>query len=174
MKKIIYTITAILAILSLSSCESTTKVAPNGMIDVTAPDAYAYSLYVPQTWKSNSFNGVSMAIYSPDDPTNISVTQYSLNDGNLNANSFWESCKSDYQNTFADFSVTSEGNCLLDGIEAGQYEFTATVANVSMKYMNVIAVKDNMAYVLSYASTADNYDAHISDVSTTIQNFTFN
>jgi hypothetical protein len=173
MKKLAVLVILTLTLLGFASC-SDTKVAPNGMIDATAPDAFAYSFYVPKTWKDSSYGGISMAVCSSEDPASISLTQYTLASGVTDNASFWDSCKQDYAQNFSDFTVISESNCMLGGTEAGQYEFTATIAGTQMKYMNVIAVKDDMAYVMTYSSIPENYDSHLEDVTKVIQNFIFN
>ncbi len=174
MKRILVITVLVLALLCLASCQGNTKIAPNGMVDATAPDAYTYSFYVPASWAVSSFNGMSLAYNSLDDTSSLSLSQYKL-DGTVGEYSqYWEICKEDYQTDLGDFNLISEGNCMLGEQTAGQYEFTAKIAGNQYKYMNVITLKDGMAYVLTYTSTEDKYDSHLEDVTKTIKAFIFN
>ncbi len=174
MKRLFAIIALISVLLCLASCGSNSKIAPNGMVDATAPDAYTYTFYVPASWAISSFNGMSLAYHSLDDASSLSLSQYKLDSTTIDYAQHWEICKEDYQTNLVDFTLISEANCMLGEQAAGQYEFTAKIAGNQYKYMNVITVKDGMAYVLTYTSLEDKYDSHLEDVTKTIKAFMFN
>lgn len=173
MKRILVITVLVLTLLCLASCGGNDKIAPNGMVDASAPDAYTYTFYVPASWAVSSFNGMSLAYHSLDDASSLSLSQYKLDSTVSDYSQYWEICKKDYQTNLVDFTLISESNCMLGEQAAGQYEFTAKIAGNQYKYMNVITLKDGMAYVLTYTSLEDKYDSHLEDVTKTVKAFMF-
>ena len=78
-----------------------------------------------------------------------------------------------FGNIFGDPETVEESNLLLDGKEAMQYVFTAKLGETEYKFRQVVCTRNGMAYILTYASTAANYDRHADEVQETIAQFKF-
>ena len=80
---------------------------------------------------------------------------------------------SQFGDIFGDPEAVEESNLLLDGKEAMQYVFTAKLGETEYKFRQVVCTRNGMAYILTYASTAANYDRHADEVQETIAQFKF-
>ena len=80
---------------------------------------------------------------------------------------------SQFGDIFGDPETVEESNLLLDGKEAMQYVFTAKLGETEYKFRQVVCTRNGMAYILTYASTAANYDRHADEVQETIAQFKF-
>jgi hypothetical protein len=61
----------------------------------------------------------------------------------------------------------------LGGRDAISFEYECTLAGKTYRYMQVVTLKDDFFYLLTYTSLAENYDAHLEEVNGIIENVTF-
>lgn len=157
----------------LSSCGATQSTVPSGMLDATAEGVTAYSFYVPQTWTADAIGVMSMAHHLTDTDCGISVSEFSLGEGESDAGTYWENLKTEYADTLSGFTVISEGNGLLNGKTAGIYAFSANVGGTEVCYQQVIAVVGLKAYVLTYSAPTERYESHLEDFGSVQTEFVF-
>ena len=133
------------------------------------PSVVDYYLFVPSKWTIEMATGATGAYYSTDDPSSITVSAYGLSKDVSDAESYWAF----FKKQFGDPETVEKSNLLLDGKEAMQYVFTAKLGETEYKFRQVVCTRNGMAYILTYASTAANYDRHADEVQETIAQFKF-
>ena len=154
-----------------------------GMQKVTTPDnAEFYNLYVPQNWTSQASGGISGARVSDIDRSNVTVTLY-FPDESQTAESYWQNhCLPSYNQVLGSVTTDAE-NCkdtVLGGMDAKQYVFTYQLDGVTYKVLQVITVKNELVYTLTFTAvpTADvtaeqRFEQHKETVESIISVFTF-
>ena len=97
--------------------------------------------------------------------------------GVYNASEYWDKYKSDLESTLTDIKydeTTEDGlSLLLDETEALKYSYTATVTGTEYHFMHVICVRNGNVYMLTYTAIPAYYDAHMEDVQSIIDNFSW-
>lgn len=63
---------------------------------------------------------------------------------------------------------------VLDNVAAYKYYYTATVTGSEIEYMQLVAVRGGVAYILTYTSTPANFSKYLEDIEKIITNFSFN
>lgn len=169
-------IIAILCVLALALCgmfscgeESS---APMGFKEIS-DEALTYHLYVPDDWTADLSTGITSAYYSGIDPSNISVTAFELDYGITSLDDYWAMIEPDLKAVFPDLEYVDQSDAKLDGVDAKQYIYTASMSGKSYKFMQLIAVKSNTIYTFTYTAEADKYDEHIEDVLAILDYFDF-
>ena len=175
MKKLVCALLAAFLLLTvLASCGKSGDVdVPYGMQLASDPSVVDYYLFVPSKWTVEMATGATSAYYSTDDPSSITVSAYGLSKDVSDAESYWAFFKKQFGDIFGDPETVEESNLLLDGKEAMQYVFTAKLGETEYKFRQVVCTRNGMAYILTYASTAANYDRHADEVQETIAQFKF-
>lgn len=175
MKKLVCALLAALLLLTaLAACGKSDDVdVPYGMQLASDPSVVDYYLFVPSKWTVEMSTGATSAYYSTDDPSSITVSAYGLSKDVSDAVSYWAFFKKQFGDIFGDPENVEESNLLLDGKEAMQYVFTAKLGETEYKFRQVVCTRNGMAYILTYASTAANYDRHADEVQETIAQFKF-
>lgn len=162
-KIILFGVLAVLAA-SLTSCEKDEFAAPTGM--VTASDEKAdFYFYVPDEWTVDYSTAAAGAYYSTSDPSSVSVMAWELEHTDVSIDEWWEINRSDINVVFQNFNLESEENMTIDELYAKKYVYTATLGEFDYKIMQAACIKDATVYLFTYTSIADNYDAHLNDVS---------
>ena len=64
-------------------------------------------------------------------------------------------------------------DCTLGGSPAKQYIYTASMSGTEYKFMQVVTIRSNEVYILTYTATAEKYDSHIEDVISMVDYFKF-
>lgn len=177
MKNIIKTAAFLLAAMTLTaaliSCSARIDGAPEGMKLVSTDDV-EYNLYIPESWTADLSTGVVSAYVSENDYSNINIDAFNLDDPNMTPAQFWEKYESDITSTFPDAVFTDSSNTVIDGVLAAeQHTFTAAVTGTEYKFMETVFVRMGSAYILTYTSTAENFDSHLEDVQKIIANISF-
>lgn len=172
-KKIISAILSALLCLTavLTSCGKDSS-TPMGFKEISDP-SLTYHLYVPNDWTADLSTGITSAYYNGRDPSNISMTAFELDTAVTGLESFWELYEKDLITVFPDIEYESSGSCTLDGVDAMEYIYTATVSGIKYKFMQVIAIKNNTAFIFTYTAVYEKYDEHIEDVLAILEYFDF-
>ncbi len=170
MKKIIAIVLLLLLAVSIVSCKKTD--APDGMKDAAAENAKFY-LYVPEGWyEQTEINAASSPLR---DGANVNATTY-LADAVFTAESYWnERALPEIGLAFKDVAVIDAecGDTDLGGVAAKRYVYDATLGGATYRFMQIIAVRGNMVYTLTYTAKPDTYATHLEDVESIRANFTF-
>ena len=175
MKKRICALLCVLLLISaLVSCGKTGDVdVPYGMQLASDPAVVDYYLFVPSKWTVETATGATSAYYSTDDPSSITVSAYGLSKDVNDAQSYWAFFEKQFGDIFGDPESVEESNLLLDGKEAMQYVFTAKLGETEYKFCQIVCTRNGMAYILTYASTAANFDRHADEVQEIVAQFKF-
>ncbi|MBQ7968335.1 MAG: DcrB-related protein [Clostridia bacterium] len=158
----------------LCSCSKNTEGAPDGMKAVESSDKLDYNIYIPAHWIQDLSTGVVSAYVSNSDLSNISMTQYNLEE--LKPLDDYVKQYTDELTANLDELKMSEGypqKMILDGVEAKKLEYTASLAGNTYKFMQVICIKGATIYYFTYTALSENYDANAEDVQKILDNFAF-
>lgn len=170
MKKIVAIVLLCLLAVSIVSCKKSD--APDGMKDAAAENAKFY-LYVPDAWfEQTEINAASSPMR---DGANVNATTY-LADTVYTAESYWtERALPEIGVAFKDVTVVDAecGDTELGGIAAKRYVYDATLGGVNYRFMQIITVRGNMVYTLTYTAKPDTYATHLEDVESIRASFTF-
>lgn len=172
----------VMAISIFTSCANSDSA--NGVPDgyqLISGNGLDYQFYVPQSWKADQTNGVSAAYVSDSDRSNVSFMEFDISDAKIQfseggkndekLNAVWNYYDDLFNKTFADMKYETKGeNTLMGGVAAKKYVYTATVTDIKLKYMQVMAVKEGTVYLMTYTASEGNYDAHIEEVTGILKN----
>lgn len=168
-----------LSLLALSGCDKEDSGwYPAGM-KLASNDLSEYRLYVPESWTVDMSTGMTSAIVGGSDRSNVSFMGMNLAGGGgvYNASEYWDKYKSDLESTLTDIKydeTTEDGlSLLLDETEALKYSYTATVLGTEYHFMHVICVRNGNVYMLTYTAIPAYYDAHMEEVQSIIDNFSW-
>lgn len=170
MKKIIAIMLLLLLAVSIVSCKKTD--APDGMKDAASENAKFY-LYVPDTWYEQT--EINAAASPMRDGANVNATTY-LADTVYTAEGYWtEKALPEIGLAFDNVTLVDAecGDTDLGDIAAKRYVYDATLGGTTYRFMQIIAVRNNMVYVLTYTAKPDTYATHLEDVESIRANFTF-
>ena len=171
-KKIIPALLVALSV-TLASCGSDSDSAPMGYKEIS-DEGLNYHFYIPDDWTTDISTGMTSAYYSGRDPSNVSVTAFELDDTSINSvDAYWEINEADLKLILPDLEYVSKDDVKLGGVDARQYIYTASMSDTDYKFMQVVAIRSNEVYILTYTATAENYDAHIEDVISMVDYFKF-
>ena len=73
--------------------------------------------------------------------------------------------------TTKEFTVLSHEETTLSGVPAQKIVYTEESSGQKIQYLQVFAVKDGKAYVLTYTAPAESYSAHVKDAEAIINSF---
>ncbi|MBR5314689.1 MAG: DcrB-related protein [Clostridia bacterium] len=158
----------------LCSCGERTEGAPDGMKAVESSDKLDYNIYIPAHWVQDLSTGVVSAYVSNADLSNVSMTQYNLEE--LKPLDDYVKKYTDELTTNLDDFQMIEGypqKMILSGVEAKKIEYTASLAGNTYKFMQVICIKGATIYYFTYTALSENFDTNAEDVQKILDNFAF-
>ncbi|MBE6529106.1 MAG: DUF1795 domain-containing protein [Ruminococcaceae bacterium] len=175
----------------LTSCVKKENDAPDGMMVASAAGA-DYLLYVPTTWNTNTFYGISGAYRDATAQSTVSVQRYSsagysVGDDISGRKMYWTVvCLPQIQIRAVNGEVTpytadeahAAHSFFLGGAPAEYYHVTALVPTregerQTLHFVYVIAERNGYFYVLSYLGTEAAYQLSESDLDKIIAEFKF-
>lgn len=175
MKKIISTILiCVMCLALLASCGGSSKAAPDGMKVLESSDRLDYNIYIPAPWVQDLSTGAVSAYRSASDLSNISMTQFNLEELNT-LQSYVDKYVTDLGENLGEFKL-AEGfpkKTLLDKVEAYKLEYTAKLAGNEYKYMQIICIYGSTIYYFTYTALTENYETNLEDVQKILDNFSF-
>lgn len=167
-------LTFVLCIGVLCGCSNNKKAAPDGMKAVESSDNLDYNIFIPETWTQDLSTGVISAYCKSSDLSNISVTQFNLEDTDTLAKHV-EDYVNELKENLAEFTLSKDypQNTLLGGTAASKIEYTAKLVGNEYKYMQVICIRKGTIYFFTYTSLSERYDEHADEVKSILDNFSF-
>jgi len=183
MKRFIRAITiaicVITAVAAFAGCSKQDPNAPDGF-KTASNETVDYYLYVPSDWIVDTVEGsqLTSARVSEYGSSNISMIAFTDSDLEYAAvEDYWAYYKENLVRVFdlkddelGDKVTTFEmvngpteedpvdgDTTIMGGAPARKYVYTATLGGMSLKYMQVIALKNHTFYVLTYTADASNY-----------------
>lgn len=164
---LLITITALL-VLSFASCEKDEFAPPKGMEHAADPLASFY-LYVPEAWEVDYTKGIGGAYYSESDPSSVSVMAWEVPNTDTTVDDWWTTNVSELEKVFDNFALVEEKNATVSEVAAKSYTYTASLAGVDYKYMQVAFIKNGSVYLFTYTSIPEKFDLHTEDVAQMLQ-----
>ena len=162
--------TLTLLTLVLTGCSD--KTAPDGYQNA-AGDSEAFYLYVPTTWVLNNSGGTASAYYSSDDYSNVTMTCMVIDPDEMDELEEYKAITlAELESVLPDFKVVEtpvdsdipeeeKAPLTLGGRDAISFEYECTLGGKTYRYMQVVTLKDDFFYLLTYTSLAENYDKHL-------------
>lgn len=146
----------------------TDKKTPDGM--KLASGKVQYRFYVPQSWHTNTSDGLSSAYFPESGKPNVSVTTYSP-DEDLSAEKYFELCEIEYKKTISGYELVEKSERTVHDRNAFSYTYKAVYGGTELKIMQTVFVYNDLVYSITYTAHADRFDAHIGDVMKMLDEF---
>ena len=146
---------------------------PEGMKNA-AVEGVEYALYVPTEWTLYG-GGVSGAYAFGENAPGVIVTTY-LSETACSAADYWnEVCVPSYQETLKDFSLLEEKceDTTMGGLDAKQYVFTYVLDETSFESLQVLTVRKNRIYALTYTALSTDFEKYTDTVKDIVSQFKF-
>lgn len=171
LKKIIIAIFAIILCMSAVSCGDKDDFVPAGYKRASNKNA-DHTLYVPEGWIVDMSTGVTSARVSKTDTSNISFMGFELDESIIKPEEtsekdildrFWYYYSAEFLKTFPDMKYDENGNginMLVSKLKAKKYVYTATVTGEEYKFMQIVVIKGESVYLLTYTAKADLFKEH--------------
>ncbi len=175
MKKLIaICLVFIMCLCIFCSCSSRTEGAPDGMKAVESSDKLDYNIYIPANWVQDLSTGVVSAYVSNSDLSNVSMTQFNLEEMKK-LDDYVSYYVKELEENLISFTLSEDfpQKMILDGVEAEKIEYTASLAGNKYKYMQIICINENTMYCFTYTALSENFDTHTEEVQKIIDNFSF-
>ena len=180
LKKILSFILTIILLLSVTSCASTDPDAPEGCVEISAENI-GYHFYKLENWVTGEQNGMTSAMVSLIDNSNVSMMGFDAGEAR-SAEEYWASFEEEFKTVLGEITYEENGtDTTLGGKAAKKYIYTASVADTTYKYMQIVCYLTNAqmftsqpeVYVFTYTALPEKYDEHIEDVIYMADNIVF-
>ncbi len=144
---------------------STKVEAPEGM-KLISTDKRPYRFFVPESWVTDTRSSLSAAYYSDGDKSNVSLQAHMSTGAQADVNTFFENTELKYKNLYGDSYtlVSKTDDVKMGGLSAIQFVFTVKSGENEYKLMQTVCAKGEMYYILTYTSTPEAFDSHLSDI----------
>ena len=177
MKKILsFFVLSIMCLSLFAGCAGGSAPAPDGMKVLESSDTLDYHIYIPAAWVQDLSTGAVSAYVSASDLSNISMTQFNL-DELKKLDEYVTDYIADLEGNLKDFKLVEgypeKGNTVLGGVEARKLEYTAVLADNEYKFTQIICAKGGTIYYFTYTAMAEVYDSHLEEVQQILDNFAF-
>ena len=169
MKKILAVILCALMLLCFVGCSEN---APDGM-KAASSENEAFYLYIPTTWTVNSSGGTASG-YLVTDYSNVSMTCMLMDEGLTTLDEYVTYTKAALAEVLKDYEDVGEvTKTKLGSRDAVSFEYSAWSGTVNYKWRQVVTLRSDMFYILTYTSTVENFDSHLEEVDKIIENVKF-
>lgn len=173
MKKLLtLAICAILLCATLASCGKSDDGVPDGMM-LASGDAANYYMYIPEDWTVDLQTGATTAHVSSSDRSNVGAYSWTLEYSDDTVDTWYERQLEDLKAGFGDYKEESVSDTVIDGVNAKEYVFTATLGGEARMYRQTAAVKSGYVYVITYSTTPELFEEHSSDAYRIVEEFRF-
>ena len=179
MKKTAVVLFAVLmmCILAFTACTKETMGGhPVGKLEMSGK-AIDYKFYYPDTWITDMNNGMVCIYAANDDPSNVSVTKFGLGTEFSNLDEYISglphSFTSEWSAVFGETDFGTPEDITLGGVPAKKMVYEATIGDITYRYMQVFALRNDSVYTLTYAARTEVFDKHLSNVNGIVESFEF-
>ncbi len=148
----------------LSSCSKGGEFAPPAGYTAASDEKADFHFYVPDKWTVDYSTAAAGAYFSAADPSSVSVMAWELPHTDTTLDEWWTLNREEIEQVFDNFELESEENTTIDGLYAKKYVYTASLGGFDYRFLQAAAIKGTSVYLFTYASTAENYEAHLDDV----------
>lgn len=179
-KRIIALLASILLLFTFTACSRSESEVPEGTVKISA-DGIGYDFYMLSSWQAGEQNGMTSAMVSEFDTSNISLMGFDAGDAR-SAEEYWTQFSEEFKDVFGEPVFEEEGtDTTLGGNAAKKYIYTASIAGKTYKFMQIVYFDMNAGmftsrpevYIFTYTAALDKYDEHIEDVIYMADNIVF-
>lgn len=151
----------------------TDKKTPAGM-KIASSDDLEYRLYVPENWVCNPESRKAEAYYPESGKTNVTVTSFSPDSSSQTLEEYYKLCIESYEKSIRGFEIIGETDDITVASKAAKsVEFRAEYDGVEYRIRQVILLRNEMFYTITYTAISDNYELHTGDFEQIISAFRF-
>ena len=153
MKPILVSLSALLSLVALSHTQAATFKSK----------AYPYTLSVPDDWQSKKVPGVDVALAAPSSGSgvpasvNVAVTpvsaQLKVTLEDLRALMLKQAGEN-----VKDFQLLGDAALTVGGLPGRDLIFSGTEQNVPMRWIQLVTLKDNVSYIVTFATAQASFD----------------
>ncbi len=147
------------------------KKTPDGMKIASAKND-AHRLYVPKSWICDSESGKSEAYYPESGKPNVTVTIY-VPDESTSLEDYFATCEARYAESLSGYERLSATERRVAGKRAMSYTYRASYDGLQFRIMQTVFADSYAMYSVTYTALDDRFDAHLADVETMLNVFTF-
>ncbi|MCX6822626.1 MAG: DcrB-related protein [candidate division SR1 bacterium] len=180
MKKLL-TLTSLLAIVFLAGCGTKTATTTPSTTTTTASttqtfDGTGFSIQYPtaRTVKENVY-GASVMFFSPQ----LSGDQFRENVGivteilptDMAIADYYTSIKAQLTNMIKDYQELSNEDITIGDVTAKKIVYVGTQSNYKLKWMQVLVIKNKVAYVINYTASAATFDQFSKEADAMVKSF---
>lgn len=126
------------------------------------------SVSVPDGW--TKMESVALAQYMKETASFI-VTSSVVSSETKGRDDYVEFAKNQFKKTFSDVSFSDAKKITVNGMEGRDFEFSATVSGLKMKYRVVYLFKDSQVYTLTCGAFGDDFDKMAAEYQSIIESF---
>lgn len=142
---------------------------PSGMA-LASEKGRPYLLFCPESWNVDSSASIT-SVYT-EDRSNLTVQYTMPSEKEHSVQGYWDSCVEDYGSIMSDVEVENKKSITVSGIEGCIVgDIRGRSGGVDYKFRQVIVLKGEIYYVITYTATAENFESHLSDVDKMIEHF---
>ena len=129
-----------------------------------------YVFYTVETWKVDESASIT-TVYA-EDKSNVTVQYIMPDEKEHSVEKYWQTSLQTYKNVLSELVEGQPEEKTISGIEGGLVgTFSGKRGGVEYKFKQAIVLKGEVYYVITYTATAENYEAHLSDVDKMIEHF---
>lgn len=151
-----------------TNAEANTEKAPSGMQSAALKNT-DYTICIPLDWTLTHGDGYVEA-HTKTDGTTVSVYSWDLSD-NMTLDEWWNTYLSEISPIAKELNVISSESTELDGEAAVHKVFTAEIAGESFKFSQYAVIYDYILRVVTFTSSADDFDSHSGEFAQIIGSF---
>lgn len=142
---------------------------PSGMV-LASEKGRPYYFYCPTDWTVDESASIT-SVYTSD-RSNVTVQYIMPSESEHSVENYWENCVQHYNGIMSNVSVENKKSITVSGIEGCVVgDISGTSGGVDYKFRQVIVLKGEIYYVITYTAMADNFDGHLADVDSMIEHF---
>lgn len=176
MKKALALLLCIFVCLSFVACgNSENEIAPTGMKLASDKEVPDYKLFVPEAWTVETSTGTTTACLRNTSGETLAtfVASFAEVADGITLDNYFESFSIEFSDVFKNPENVTEDDITLSGKAAKRYTYTMVYGDVEYKFQQVICIRENRVYTLTYSSTTEKFDDHVEDMTLILSNFKF-
>lgn len=177
---LVFVLVILMLMFSLVACSKDELNVPSGCVEISA-DGVGYNFYMVDTWQAGEQNGMTSAMVSDFDTSNVSMMGFDAGEA-ASAEEYWTQFSEEFGSVFGEMVYESNGeDTTLGSKPAKKYIYSANLAGKEYKFMQIVCYVTNTqiftsqpeVYVFTYTASPDKYDEHIEDVIYMADNIVF-
>ena len=127
---------------------------------------------MPKSWICHSESGKSEAYYPESGKPNVTVTIY-VPDTTMTVDDYLASCTARYTEALGGYEAIATAERQVAGRRALCHTYRASYDGVSFRIMQTVLSDGQAMYSVTYTALDDRFDAHLADVESMLDAFTF-